>query len=426
MLDIYINPDKETQEAISRRMNIYDSAIEDRVSAILTRVRISGDEAIFDISEEIDGYRMESLKVSEEEYQEAEAAVSHELKTAIANAAMNISEFHKAQRFNDVKVDTTPGVMCIQKAVPIQNVGIYVPGGTAPLFSTVLMLAIPAKIAGCKYVEMCTPTGKDGKVAPAVLYTAKCCGVDAVYKIGGAQAIGAMAYGTQSVRKADKIFGPGNRYVAKAKQIVQFQGVAIDMLAGPSEVLVIADGTANPRFVAADLLSQAEHGTDSQAMLACISEDFAKAVKAEVDMLLKTQSRKDIVIQSLGHSSIAVFDDISQCIDFSNAYAPEHLILAVKDTWRVADKITAAGSVFLGNYAPESAGDYASGTNHTLPTNGTAVAASGVNLDSYMHKITFQEISKDGLSRLGKSITTMARAEGLEAHALAVDVRLDN
>lgn len=424
MLEIYINPSKKTQKALIQRISNDDIAIEERVVKILRRVEKGGDKALLDISEEIDGYRMSDIAVSEDEYYEAAYMVNDDVKRAIATAAKNIGSFHKAQKFDEIRVSSFPGVMCVQRAVPIESVGLYIPGGTAPLFSTVLMLAIPAKIAGCKHIEMCSPAGKDGKIAPAVLYAAKYCGVDEVYKVGGAQAIGAMAYGTSTIRKADKIFGPGNRYVTKAKQCVQRQGIAIDMVAGPSEVLVIADEKANPCYVAADLLSQAEHGTDSQAMLACISEDFAKSVKYEVERLLTKLPRKNIAEKALEQSRIVAFNDIDRCINFSNAYAPEHLILAVDHPWTVAEKVTAAGSVFIGNYSPESAGDYASGTNHTLPTSGTAVATSGVNLDSYTRKITYQELTEEGLSALGNTITTMARAEGLEAHALAVDIRV--
>ncbi len=425
MLDLCLNPSDKEQKFIIQRITNDDSSIEERVVNILRRVAQGGDKALLDISEEIDGYRMREITVGEAEYEEAASMVSDDVKRAIATAANNISKFHEAQRFEEIRVSTLPGVVCVQRAVPIESVGLYVPGGTAPLFSTVLMLAIPAKIAGCKHVEMCTPAGKDGKVAPAVLYAARYCGVDAVYKIGGAQAIGAMAYGTPTIRKADKIFGPGNRYVTKAKQYVQRQGVAIDMVAGPSEVLVIADESANPSYIAADLLSQAEHGTDSQAMFVSPSEDLAWAVRDEVVRLIEKLPRKDIAKEALEQSLLVVFDKMEQCISFSNAYAPEHLILAVDRPWEIAEKITAAGSVFIGNYSPESAGDYASGTNHTLPTSGTAIATSGVNLDSFTRKITYQELTKEGLSALSGTITTMARAEGLEAHALAVDIRVN-
>ena len=425
IMRIEINPQRNIWQSLTARVQRSDADIEARVSDILSQVRTGGDAAIRQLALQIDGYEPEQLQVSKREFSGAYAAVGPDVRAAIRHAARNIKAFHAAQRFEEVKVETQPGVVCVQRAVPISTVGLYIPGGTAPLFSTVLMLAIPARLAGCKRVVMCTPADKEGLVSAEVLEAARLCDVDAVYKIGGAQAIAAMAYGTESVPRVDKIFGPGNRYVTKAKQQVSCQGVAIDMVAGPSEVLVIADSTANPRYVAADLLSQAEHGADSQVVLVCTSEEFARRALAELKVQLACLSRRDIADKALEESSVIVLPSIDDCIDFSNLYAPEHLILAVADPWKAAARVTAAGSVFIGHYSPESAGDYASGTNHTLPTSGTARACSGVNLDSYMRKITYQELTRDGLASLGSTIVTMAEAEGLEAHAQAVKVRLE-
>jgi len=361
--------------------------------------------------------------VSEAEMAYSETLVSDELKEAVRTAYTNIWEFHKAQQFDPVEIETVPGVKCMQKAVPIQRVGLYIPGGSAPLFSTVLMLAIPAKVAGCKEVVLCTPCGKDGKVAPAVLYAAHVCGVDRVFKIGGAQAVAAMAYGTGIIPQVDKIFGPGNRYVTKAKEMVS-RKVAIDMPAGPSEVLVMADESSVPAFVASDLLSQAEHGPDSQVILVCNSETIADGVQDEVGRQLELLPRKEVALKALSGSRIIVMPSLDRQIDFVNMYAPEHLIISVSDAWRVAERITAAGSVFIGNYTPESAGDYASGTNHTLPTSGWARSMSGVNLDSFTRKITYQEITQEGIGTLGNAIVTMARVEGLDAHANAAIMRM--
>ncbi|MBO7510957.1 MAG: histidinol dehydrogenase, partial [Bacteroidales bacterium] len=346
-------------------------------------------------------------------------------KHAIACAMANILAFHQAQIPGEVCVETMPGVKCWQRPVPIEKVGLYIPGGTAPLFSTVLMLALPARLAGCKTLVLCTPTGKDGKVAPEVLFSARSCGVEKVFKLGGAQAIAAMAYGTASVPKVDKIFGPGNQYVTTAKQMLGGRVVAIDMPAGPSEVMVLADASARPAFVAADLLSQAEHGADSQAMLVCNSVDFAEKVEEEVWAQAASLGRTEYVEASLAKSRLFVFDSEDDRIDFANLYGAEHLILSVEDPWRMADRITAAGSVFIGHYSPESAGDYASGTNHTLPTCGWAASYSGVNIDSFMRKMTLQELTPEGLRTLSRTIVTMAGAEGLDAHANAVRVRLE-
>ena len=425
MLQTYISPDKNTWPALMLRATDDDTVIEQRVRAILERIRQGGDEALRAITTEIDGRCPESLQVSEAEFAEAETMVSDELKSAIRQAASNISAFHKAQQTPAVDVYTMPGVHCRRRVLPIRRVGLYIPGGSAPLFSTILMLALPAQIAGCEEIVLCTPCDRTtGKVNPVVLYTAQQCGVRTIYKLGGAQAIAAMAYGTESIERVFKIFGPGNRYVTKAKQMVSAQGTAIDMPAGPSEVMIMADDSARPDFVAADFLSQAEHGPDSQSLLVCRSQEFAEQVNAEIARQLALLPRADIATRSLANSRIVVFDDIDTMIAFANAYASEHLIIAMDDAWAVADRITAAGSIFVGHYSPESAGDYASGTNHTLPTMGLASAYSGIGLDSFMHAITYQELSQEGLNSLSNTIIRMAEAEGLDAHANAVKVRV--
>lgn len=421
---ITVNPPKSEWADLLRRPQIDAPVIGERVAAILERVRAGGDRAVLDLTAEIDSVALDSLEVAPEEIERAEAAVSPELKRAIATAAEHIERFHAAQRPRTVDLETAPGVRCLQRAVPIRRVGLYVPGGSAPLFSTVLMLAVPARVAGCEQIVLCTPPQKDGSVAPAVLYAASVAGIRHIFKAGGAQAIGAMAYGTQSIPRVDKIFGPGNQYVTAAKQQVASSSVAIDMPAGPSEVLVMADSTAVPAFVAADLLSQAEHGDDSQAILVCRTERFARQVAQAVEEQIRYLSRGEAIRNSLANSRIVLFDEEYKQIAFANAYAPEHLIVSMRDAWGIAAKITAAGSVFIGNYSPESAGDYASGTNHTLPTGGWARAYSGVNVDSFMRKITFQELTRDGLDTLAPAITAMAEAEGLDAHANAVRVRM--
>lgn len=423
-MKIYIDPDKAIWPELTERVTADDSVIAQRVEAILTRVREKGDKALLELAYEIDKADLSSgIEVTQAEIDEACAEVPAELKTAVRDAYGNIYAFHKAQEFKAVEVETVKGVRCIQRSVPIQRVGLYIPGGSAPLFSTVLMLAVPAKVAGCREVILCTPCGKDGKVAPAVLYAASLCGVDRIFKIGGAQAVAAMAYGTETVPAVDKIFGPGNRYVTKAKETVS-RKVAIDMPAGPSEVLVMADETAVPAFVAADLLSQAEHGPDSQVILVCDSESLASEVMAQVDAQLEELPRKDIAVKALDSSRIIVIPSVERQIGFVNAYAAEHLIISMKDPWSVAERITAAGSVFIGNHTPESAGDYASGTNHTLPTSGWARSMSGVNLDSFVRKITYQEITAEGIRTLGNTIVAMAKAEGLDAHANAALIRM--
>ena len=411
------NPDKSQWQEILKRPVMNTENLFDTVRSVIDRVKEEGDRAVLDYEEKFDKVVLASLAVSEEEQQEAENLVSEDLKAAIRLAKQNIETFHAAQRFEGKKVQTQPGVTCWQKAVAIEKVGLYIPGGTAPLFSTVLMLAVPARIAGCKEIVLCTPPGRDGKVHPAVLFAAKVAG-------GGIQAIAAMAYGTESVPKVYKIFGPGNQYVTAAKQLVSLRDVAIDMPAGPSEVEVLADETANPIFVAADLLSQAEHGVDSQAILITTSVELQQAVKVEVERQLALLPRKEIAEKSLANSKLIVVDSMAEAIELTNAYAPEHLIIETEDYLSVAERIVNAGSVFLGSLTPESAGDYASGTNHTLPTNGYAKAYSGVSLDSFIRKITFQEIKPEGLNIIGPAIELMAANEQLDAHKNAVSVRL--
>lgn len=417
-------PKKEEWGKILTRPTLDNSSLLDLVRNVLNDIRTRGDEAVKEYELKFDKVSLPSLQVTEEEIKEAESLISKELKDAIVLAKENIEKFHKAQDHELPCIETMPGVKCWQKAMPIERVGLYIPGGTAPLFSTVLMLAIPAKIAGCKQITLCTPPNKEGKVHPAVLFAAKTAGVDCIFKIGGVQAIGAMAYGTQSVPKAYKIFGPGNQYVTAAKQLVSLRDVAIDMPAGPSEVEVIADETANPAFVASDLLSQAEHGIDSQAILITTSEKLAGATVIEVEKQLAVLPRKEIAEQSIKNSKIILVKNIDEVVEMSNEYAPEHLIISTKNYNEIAGRITNAGSLFLGYYTPESAGDYASGTNHTLPTNGYAKAYNGVNLDSFRKKITYQEITQDGLKLIGGAIEIMAENEQLFAHKNAVTLRL--
>ena len=418
------NPDKFQWQEILKRPVMNTENLFDTVRSVIDRVKAEGDCAVLDYEKKFDKVVLTSLAVSEEEQQEAENLVSEDLKAAIRLAKQNIETFHAAQRFEGKKVQTRPGVTCWQKAVAIEKVGLYIPGGMAPLFSTVLMLAVPARIAGCKEIVLCTPPGRDGKVHPAVLFAAKVAGVNRIFKAGGIQAIAAMAYGTESVPKVYKIFGPGNQYVTAAKQLVSLRDVAIDMPAGPSEVEVLADETANPVFVAADLLSQAEHGVDSQAILITTSVELQQAVKVEVERQLALLPRKEIAEKSLANSKLIVVDSMEEAIELTNAYAPEHLIIETEDYLSVAERIVNVGSVFLGSLTPESAGDYASGTNHTLPTNGYAKAYSGVSLDSFIRKITFQEIKPEGLNIIGPAIELMAANEQLDAHKNAVSVRL--
>lgn len=422
---IYENPQPAQWAELCRRAEQDNSLIAERVAAIVERVAAQGDLAIRALTEQIDGVQLSQLEVSAEEIAWASEQVSEQVKQAIEVAMKNISAFHEAQMPSEVRVETQRGVVCVQRPVAIQRVGLYIPGGTAPLFSTVLMLALPAKIAGCREIILCTPTNKQGRVASEVLYAASRCGVSRIFKVGGAQAVAAMAYGTESIPKVDKIFGPGNRYVTLAKQLVSGRNTSIDMPAGPSEVMVMADESADAEFVASDMLSQAEHGRDSQAMVVCNSLALAEQISAAVERQAAALDRADYVAESLAHSRCVVFDNRDQMIAFANEYAAEHLIISMSDAWGVANEITAAGSIFIGNYSPESAGDYASGTNHTLPTSGWAHSCSGVNIDSFMRKMTIQELSQDGIKSLAPTIIAMADAEGLQAHANAVRVRIE-
>lgn len=409
---------------IAERPHMDVSSLGATVSAVLQDVKTRGDEAVKEYEEKFDHARLTDLAVSQDEMDEAERLVSAELKEALILAHANIERFHAAQEFQSIKVETAPGVTCWQKSVPIEKVGLYIPGGTAPLFSTVLMLATPAKLAGCEEIVLCTPPNKGGKVHPAILVAARIAGVSKIFKAGGAQAIGAMAYGTQSVPKVYKIFGPGNQYVMAAKQQVSLHDVAIDMPAGPSEVCVIADAHADAKLAAADLLSQAEHGIDSQVLLICTEERKMEEIREQVERQLEALPRRDIAAQSLANSRLVLVNDTREAMALSNAYAPEHLILATDDYEQLAGLVVNAGSVFLGKYACESAGDYASGTNHTLPTHGYATAYSGVNLDSYHRKVTFQHLSREGVESIGKAVVTMAENEQLEAHANAMRLRM--
>ncbi|MBO5827479.1 MAG: histidinol dehydrogenase [Paludibacteraceae bacterium] len=412
----------EWQDLLKRP--VFDNAsLFDTVNTVLKDVKLKGDIAVKEYGLKFDKVAIETLSVSEQELEWAEKCVSNELKEAILIAKENIAKFHAAQNTQLPKIETSKGVTCWQKAKAIDKVGLYIPGGTAPLFSTVLMLSVPAQIAGCKEIVLCSPPNKEGKIHPAVLYAAKIAGVSKIFKIGGVQAIAAMAYGTESVPKVYKIFGPGNQYVTAAKQLVSLKDVAIDMPAGPSEVEVLADSSANPKFVAADLLSQAEHGTDSQAILITTDEKLADEVVVEVEKQLAELPRKEIATQSIEHSKIILVRNIEEAIAITNEYAPEHLIISTQNYLEIGEQIENAGSIFLGNYTPESAGDYASGTNHTLPTNGYAKAYSGVNLDSFRKKITYQEISKEGIEIIGNTIEIMAENESLFAHKNAVTLR---
>ena len=423
-MEIIKYPSKEDWSSLVKRPALDVTTLFDTVRTVLDEVRQEGDAAVKRYEEKFDKVTLANLQVSEAEIEEACELVSEELKQAIRTAKDNIEKFHASHRFTGHKVETTPGVTCWQKAVAIEKVGLYIPGGTAPLFSTVLMLAVPAHIAGCKEIVLCTPPNKEGKVHPAILFAARTAGVSKIVKAGGIQAIAAMAYGTESVPKVYKIFGPGNQYVTAAKQLVSLKDVAIDMPAGPSEVEVIADETANPDFIAADFLSQAEHGADSQAILVTAAESMVSPVADAISRQLSELSRKEITEKALEHSRIIVLKDEREVIDFTNMYAPEHLIIQTKNYAHIAEQIENAGSVFMGPYTPESAGDYASGTNHTLPTNGYAKAYSGVNLDSFIKKITFQEITAEGIRSLGGTIQVMAGNEQLDAHRNAVTIRL--
>jgi histidinol dehydrogenase len=417
-------PERNEWAKIVERPHLDVSELNETVASVLADVRKRGDDAVKGYELKFDHVDLDSLVVTEEEMEEAEKLVSKELKAAIQLAHYNIQTFHEAQHFRSKKVETQPGVTCWQKSVAIEKVGLYIPGGTAPLFSTVLMLATPAKIAGCQEIVLCTPPNRQGKVNPAILVAARIAGVSSIFKAGGVQAIGAMAYGTQSVPKVYKIFGPGNQYVMAAKQQVSLHDVAIDMPAGPSEVCVIADEHANIEYIAADLLSQAEHGIDSQVFLITTSEQVILDVQAEVNRQLELLPRKEIAAKALENSRLVLVRDKREAIDLSNAYAPEHLIIQTRDYEKMASMVINAGSVFLGEYACESAGDYASGTNHTLPTHGYATAYNGVNLDSYCRKITFQHLTANGIRSIGHAVELMAEAEQLDAHKNAMTVRL--
>ena len=418
-------PKREEWENITRRPQKKRDDLNAVVMEVLDNVRKRGDDAVREYERKFDKVELQQISVSAQEIEEAESLLDTELKEAIILAHRNIETFHKAQVFNGKKVQTCDGVTCWQKASPIQKVGLYIPGGTAPLFSTVLMLATPAKIAGCSQIVLCTPPAKDGKVNPAILFAAKVAGVSDIFKIGGVQAVGAMAYGTQTVPKVYKIFGPGNQFVMAAKQMVSLYDVAIDMPAGPSEVAVIADKSSNPVFVAADLLSQAEHGFDSQVLLVTDCKDMLLQIREETEKQLAVLPRKDMATSSLGNSKFVLVNTLDEAMDIINEYAPEHLILAVDNYAGLMDKVINAGSVFLGKYSCESAGDYASGTNHTLPTNGYAKAYSGVSLDSFIRKITFQELTSTGIRSIGKAVEIMAHNEQLNAHENAMTVRIN-
>ena len=425
-MNIIRYPEKSEWQKIVERPHLDVSQLNETVASVLADVKQRGDEAVKGYELKFDHVDLPSLEVTKDEIAEAEKLVTKELKEAIQLAHANIKTFHESQRFRSKKVETLPGVTCWQKSVPIEKVGLYIPGGTAPLFSTVLMLATPAKIAGCKEIVLCTPPNREGKVNPAILVAAQIAGVSKIFKAGGVQAIGAMAYGTETVPKVYKIFGPGNQYVMAAKQQVSIHDVGIDMPAGPSEVCVIADDTANAEFVAADLLSQAEHGADSQVFLITTSNKFIDEVQKELSQQLDALPRKEIAQKALENSMIVLVTDMREAIELSNTYAPEHLVIQTEDYEEVAAKVVNAGSVFLGKYACESAGDYASGTNHTLPTHGYATTYNGVNLDSYCRKVTFQHLTEEGVRQIGHAVELMAEAEQLDAHKNAMTVRINS
>jgi len=423
-MQVIINPGRKDWKVLLQRPYVDNRSVLESVQQILNAVKQHGDEAVGSLTKKFDGVELESFQVSEEEINEAGNKLSDELKTAICQAQSNIEKFHRSQLTPVEIIETMDGVQCWRKNTGIEKVGLYIPGGTAPLFSTVLMLSIPAKLAGCKEIILCTPCNKDGQVHPAVLFSAQLVGVSRIYKIGGAQAIAAMAYGTETIDSVYKIFGPGNQYVTAAKQLVQMQGIAIDMPAGPSEVCVMADETADAAFVAADLLSQAEHGVDSQVLLVSNKEEVVAIIQDELEKQLHLLPRKEMAQKALDNSKAIVISNVDDAIELVNEYASEHLIISCKDAEAIAEKITNAGSVFIGNYSPESVGDYASGTNHTLPTNGFARAYSGVSIDSFVKKITYQKLSPQGLNKIADTVIAMAEAEGLEAHANAVKVRM--
>ena len=424
MISVIKYPERKDWQEIVERPAFENALLENSVKKILEKVKAKGDKAIFKYTKRFDKVKLKKLQVTEKEIKTAVCFFPEKLRLAIQQAKSNIEKFHHSQ-IEEIKIlQTMPGINCWRKSVGIEKVGIYIPGGSAPLFSTVLMLAIPALIADCKETILCTPPSKDGSINPAILYTANLCGVTKIFKAGGVQAIAAMAYGTESIPKVFKIFGPGNQYVTAAKQLIQKEGVAIDMPAGPSEVLVIADETAVPEFVAADLLSQAEHGADSQVILLTTSELIVEKVQQSIKEQLKKLPRKEIAEKALANSKIVLLNSTDEAIELSNLYAPEHLIISCSNAEELTDKIISAGSVFIGNYSPESVGDYASGTNHTLPTNGYAAMYSGVSVDSFVKKVTFQQLTKEGLTNIGNTVMQMAEAEGLDAHKNAVAIRL--
>ena len=424
-MKVVLNPDRKDWKTLLQRPYVDNSAVLENVQQILRGVKEKGDEALRGFIKKFDCIELQNFEVGEDEIKRAGSLISEDLKQAIQQAANNIEVFHRKQVTEVEVIETMPGVQCWRQNIGIEKVGLYIPGGTAPLFSTVLMLGIPAAIARCKEVVLCTPSNKEGNVHPAILYAAHLVGINKIYKIGGAQAIAALAYGTESVEAVYKIFGPGNQYVTAAKQLVQMNGVAIDMPAGPSEVCVMADETADARFIAADLLSQAEHGADSQVLLVSTNEVIVNEVMQELEDQLENLPRKEIALKALENSKAIIVNNIDEAIELANEYAAEHLIICCKDADDIAEKIINAGSIFIGNYSPESVGDYASGTNHTLPTNGFAKAYSGVSVDSFVKKITYQKLNKEGLNNIGSTVIAMAEAEGLQAHAAAVAVRLN-
>ena len=425
-MNIYQNPVKEEWSQLLQRPSFDNAELHKNVKHILKDVKKDGDKAIKKYTKKFDDIKLKDFEVTSKEIEEAITSLPENLKNAVQTAATNINKFHSKQFAEPEIIETMPGIQCWRKSVPIEKVGLYIPGGTAPLFSTILMLGIPSKIAGCEEIILCTPPDKNKKLHPAILFAAQLVGVTRVFKIGGVQAIAAMAYGTETVPKVYKIFGPGNQFVTHAKQLIQHDGIAIDMPAGPSEVCVIADGTSNPAYVAADLLSQAEHGPDSQVLLISTSLDLVEDVMEEIQKQLKELDRKKIAIKALENSKALVVNDLNEAIEISNEYAPEHLIICCKDEELIAERIINAGSVFLGDYSPESAGDYASGTNHTLPTNGFAKIYGGVSVDSFVKKITYQKLTQQGLHNISNTVIQMAEAEGLDAHANAVQVRMES
>lgn len=424
-MNVIYNPQPTTWKTLCMRPQIDREVLDPSIRRILEDVRTRGDQALIDLTLEFDGVRISAPSIGADEIARAESSLDAALTSAMQVAARNIEAFHASQRQDPKAIETMPGVTCWRKGVPIDSVGIYIPGGSAPLFSTVLMLGIPARLAGCSDVILCTPPDKQGRVNPAILYAAQLAGITKIFKVGGAQAIAAMAYGTASVPAVYKIFGPGNQFVTRAKQLVSEEGVAIDMPAGPSEVLVLADATANPVFIAADLLSQAEHGPDSQVMLVALNEVDTDAIQTEVDRQLNELPRRDVAARALENSRVVIFDSMDMAMRFSNAYAPEHLIINTANAASLAGQVTNAGSVFIGAWSPEAAGDYASGTNHTLPTNGYARAFAGVSLDSFLKYITFQEITTDGIKAIGPVVERMAEAESLQGHKAAITKRLE-